>query len=147
MRVQSKSGRVSSVIRIGKEKEQALPVGYSCEQVPINYVCLNTVYFLRQIQLKMLIVSACGFRHGPNKVAGMANGVDSLFIGRKKKINDVSPIPLNIRQIVDILEKLAKQTYKNDEQNGENNGDKFPPEKQLFLNPLIFLLYFRVFYN
>ena len=43
MRIQSKSGRVSSVIRIGKEKEKTLPVGYSCEKVPIHDVGLNTV--------------------------------------------------------------------------------------------------------
>ena len=43
MRVQSKSGRVSSVIRVGEEKEQTLPVSYSCKQIPIHDVSLNTV--------------------------------------------------------------------------------------------------------
>ena len=61
-----------------------MSIGYSCEKISIHDVSLNTVYFLGHIQFKMLVVSACGFRYGSNQVAGMSNGVDSLFIGRKK---------------------------------------------------------------
>ena len=74
-----------------------MSVGYSCQQISIHYVSLNTVYFLGQIQFKMLVISACGFWYGSNQVAGMSNGVDSLFIGRKKKINNIGFIPLYIR--------------------------------------------------